>query len=396
MKRLALIAPLLFACIDFNTELNNRLAMLDGGGGNPDAGTPDSGTADAGCPGTCLVTTVRGGTKIPSIVALPDGTFLAVQLTQTFDELGVVMDSSGALLGAPADGGAYKVRPFPKVPKNDGDAGGTDDITWPNRIALRGSSLAVADRYGYGTIIDLGTGDVTASIATCGYPEYQTFIDVAWADDNTAYFAAANLSGYGGHVCKWNRSTGFSPIDLGVAVDAGQLAFQSVALVAGELFAGDEGGSIYTTDQASIAAPSVWASSSTEDNEISSIAGTSANALWACGSIGFTTHGLLAKFNPADSSWVETPTPPPQNAVATFHYWQVLPVSATDLWLVGSYGNVLHSTGDGTWDAVTLPGIDATAHVFAVASHGPKDLALGLAHELPDGGSVGELLIYTR
>jgi hypothetical protein len=403
MKRLALLAPLLFACIDFGSELSNRLAMLDGGDGTHDAGAPDSGTdsgsGDAGCPGPspCFVTSATSGNGVMRIAALADGTFLGVVLTVVREESGSVLSSSGGLIGAAPDGGAYRAQALPRVPYGDGDAGMTDSITWPSSIAARGSSFAVTDYNGYATILDLHTRTVTASTGTCGYPSgFQSFNDVAWADDDTAWFASGDLAMLsGGHLCKWTRDGGFTPYDLGVEVDAGQYSFQSLAVVDGELFVGDYGGRIYTTYQASLAAPRVWRALST-DNIITTVSGTSVNQLWACGKLPGDVHGVLVKFNPGTADWTEVSTPPAMNVTTDFGYWQVLAVSPTDLWLVGEHGNVLHSTGDGMWEPVTLQGIDGTTNVWSVASHGPKDLALGVERALDDGGSQGELRVYVR
>jgi hypothetical protein len=396
MKRLALLAPLVFGCIDFNTELDNRLAMLDGGG--TDAGTSDAGAPDAGCPGPspCLVASVKTGSAVMRMGSLSDGTFLGLVLTVARDEAGNVLSSSGGLVGAP-DGGAYKPLSLPRVPYGDGDAGSmTDTISWPVALAIRGTTIAVGDYNGYAAIIDLPTKTVIASTSTCHFADDQSYNSAAWFDDDTVYFAASELAGSGGsHICKWNRTTHFTRIDLNAETDAGDYSLEAVAVIGGELFVGNDNGNLFTTYGATMNAPHVWSASST-NIAWSSISGTSAAQTWASGKQLFSNAGALAKFDPGAGSWVEQPSPPAMNVTGDLGLWQVLVVAPTDLWLVGEYGNVFHSTGDGNWDSVSLPLVDAATTVWSVASHGPKDLAVGVEHNLPDGGSQGELLVYTR
>jgi hypothetical protein len=407
VKRLAILLPLLAACLDFDKALTDKLNALDGGtdSGMPDASSPDSGVPDAGCPGICLVSfiTVPAGldqaTKGTAVTAGPGNTFYATYATDSFDDFGNLLDTNGGLI-YPIDAGVYRHFDLPPLLPDDAGTTVSDMIQWPQSLELRGNLLQVTDSYLYVGLFDVEQQTWLATHSACGFGGTPTWSGGAFTDDNTVLFVGGDTNGTGAHVCTWTRSGGFHPTNLHQLADAGpdKPLWSVVALPdAGVFFGGESAAWVWRPPDPT---PVVWTTPAM--TVFTSGDGTSLDDVWMVGTLNGNGSGTqdIIHYDPVNATFIETPSPKPGALVNAnlndIIFFGTLVTGPNDIWTVAGVGNVLHQTGDAGWVHVDLDGIDSSSFIRGIAAHGPHDLALAVEEDFDDAGYEARLLIYTR
>jgi len=393
MKRLALGALLaLAACHSWDSEFNLRVAQgfdsgvasegggaagggagagggsatgggdASGGGSSTGGGTASGGGggSDPGCHPLCLEHAVESGASMLGFIALADGGFLGTGRNN--------LPPSGAqivLVSASGDGVTEL------------------GATWSSGVephALAGTSPADFLLAAAAGIFTEAAGTLSPG-STCGKPTSSWWGVTRLTPDE------AWLSGTLGAVCHFTSAAGFVPVTTvaSALIDAGTSTdlYGQVIFPGGEAFyVGASGVLVHVPADAG--APGVTAAG---DRDFTSVDGPGPDDVIA---VGFS--GQAARWNGAQWTTV-SPSGSGQNLNAVSF------ATAGDAWAVGAAATVVHLTGQGDWETIDLPNLDAGAADYTlrgVASHGPGDLLISGTRLLPDGGQLGFAWVYRR